>query len=172
MTQTKAHNTMQGHTPAHNLAHNIADTAPDIAVPQASAEQHILPADTSLAIKALIQTTEKLIDISEREAQCIAKNDMVGFTILQDEKNIQSERYVRLAQEFRARLNDFRNADKVQLERLDTLQKTLGENTQHNNRLIHQIQKKASARTENSLLSAQEIGQSYQVTFPEAQSAS
>lgn len=144
------------------MTHNAT---PHIQTNPAVQEQQLLPVDISLALKAIIKTTENLIDISEREAQHIAKNDMVSFAILQDEKNVQTERYVRLSREFRGRLNDFRKADIGLLDRLEKLQGTLGENTAHNNRIINQVQKKAKKNTENTLLSAQELGQKHPVNF-------
>lgn len=143
----------------------MTQDTPAIQTSAAIKEQHLLPADITLALKAIIKTTENLIDISERESHMMATNDMVGFAILQDEKNIQTERYVRLSQEFRSRLEDFRKADKALLDHLEKLQKTLGENTQYNNHLIKQIQKKARAKTDNTLLSAQELGQKHPVNF-------
>lgn len=143
----------------------MTQNTPAIHTNGAVQEQHLLPADVTLALKAIIKTTENLVDISEREGHMMATNDMVGFAILQDEKHIQTERYVRLSQEFRSRLEDFRKADIGLLDRLEKLQNQLGENTNHNNRLINQIQKKSRAKTENTLLSAQELGQSRPVNF-------
>lgn len=143
----------------------MTQDTPAIQTSAAINEQHLLPSDITLALKALIKTTETLVGLSERESHAMATNDMISFAILQDEKSIQTDRYVRLSQEFRSRLEDFRKADKTLLDRLEKLQKTLGENTQYNNHLIKQIQKKARAKTENTLLSAQELGQKHPVNF-------
>lgn len=125
----------------------------------------ILPADTSLALKALIKTTEGLLDLSEREAQTLAKNDMMNFAIMQDEKTVLTERYLRLAEEFRTRLNEFRGADFGLLDRLEKLQISLGENTKHNNNVIDRMQKKSEKIAHNALLKVQELSQQHHAYF-------
>jgi hypothetical protein len=158
-------------TQTHNdqIGTNASAAGATIKAAITATEQQLLPADAAMALKAVIKTTEGLIDISEREAQHLAKNDMLSFAILQDEKTILSERYIRLSQEFRSRLSDFRNTDIGLLDRLEKLQGQLSENVRINNRTIRQIEGKALKKTENTLLSAQEIGQTYAVEFPDTQ---
>ena len=129
----------------------------------AAQELQILPTDTSMALKALIKTTESLVDFSERESQALAKNDMLSFAVMQDEKTIITERYVKLAREFRERLEEFRAADPGLLDRLEKLQMQLGENARHNNNIIDQIQSKARKKTQSALFTAQELGQTHKV---------
>jgi hypothetical protein len=56
-------------------------------------------------------------------------------------------------------MEEFRGADKALLDRLDILQKTLGEKTQANNAMIAEMKRKASRRTQDTLLAVQEMGQ-------------
>lgn len=131
----------------------------------AVSEQQLLPADKNEAIKIMINITENLIDFSEREAQALAQNDLMSIAIMQDEKTIITERYVALSTEFRRRLEQFRGSDSALLDRLEALQKTLGENSRHNNKMFDQIQNKAKKKTEAVLMNAHKLGQSCPVKF-------
>lgn len=91
---------------------------PTVKTNSATTEQQLLPSDPHIALKAMIKTTEALIEFSDREAQALAKTDMLNFAIMQDEKTVITERYVQLAQEFQARLEEFRNVDPGLLGRL------------------------------------------------------
>lgn len=119
---------------------------PTVKTNSATTEQQLLPSDPHIALKAMIKTTEALIEFSDREAQALAKTDMLNFAIMQDEKTVITERYVQLAQEFQARLEEFRNVDPGLLGRLEKLQIELGENAKHNNGIIDRIQKKSEKR--------------------------
>ena len=138
---------------------------PNIQHGQAISEQQLLPADAHIALKAMIKTTENLVEFSNREAQALAKNDVFNFAIMQDEKTVLTERYVGLSQEFRTRLNEFRSADPGLLDRLEKLQIELGENAKHNNAIIDRMQKKSEKKAKNALLEAQEIGQNHKIDF-------
>jgi len=138
---------------------------PKIQTNPASPEQQLLPADAHIALKAMIKITENLVEFSNREAQALAKSDMMDFAIMQDEKTVLTERYVRLSQEFRARLEEFRGADPGLLDRLEKLQIELGENTKHNNGIIDRMQKKSEKKAQNALLEAQELGQNHKIEF-------
>ncbi len=127
----------------------------------------ILPQDPRQAILELIKVTQKLVDIAEREAQALAQDDMLSFAILQDEKAYISERYVKLSEEFRGRLNDFRGTDKTMLDRLDKLQVTLGKKSRENNAIVGEMYTRSKTRTQHTLLAAQEIGRNVHITYPE-----
>lgn len=137
----------------------------DIPLNPAVNEQQLLPADKEQAIKVMINITENLINFSERESQVLAKNDMMTLAVMQDEKTLITERYVTLSREFRDRLEEFRGVSPALLDRLETLQNTLSENSRHNNKIIDQIQNKAKKKTQNVLMSAQQLGQSHPVKF-------
>lgn len=132
---------------------------PDIQTQPATTEQQVLPADPHIALKAIIKATENLVEFSNREAQALAKNDYMDFAIMQDEKTVLTERYVKMSQEFRNRLVQFRGSDPGLLDRLEKLQIELGENAQHNNDIIDRIQKKSEKKAYNALLEIQELNQ-------------
>lgn len=138
---------------------------PTVKTNPATAEQQLLPSDPHIALKAMIKTTEALIEFSDREAQALAKSDMLNFSIMQDEKTVLTERYVQLAQEFQARLNEFRGADPGLLDRLEKLQIELGDNAKHNNGIIDRMQKKSEKKATNALLEIQEISQNHKTDF-------
>ncbi len=124
-----------------------------------------LPANATMAIQRLIQVSQKLLNLSERETQALLQRDMLAFAILQDEKESISRDYTKASEEFRARLEDFRNVEKNLLNRLEGLQKTLAEKTQGNNVIVLQMQKQAETYTQKTLLAAQEFGQQKRVRF-------
>ncbi|MCB9982318.1 MAG: hypothetical protein H6861_01415 [Rhodospirillales bacterium] len=123
----------------------------------------ILPAEPSMALNMLIRLTNNLSVLADREAQALAQNDMVTFAILQDEKMLVTEQYMGASEEFRSNINSYRGADGALLDRLERLQKDLGEKTQSNNVVVRQIYQRAKDRTQSSLLTAQELGQDYKV---------
>lgn len=131
----------------------------------AVSEQQLLPTDKNEAVKIMINITENLINFSEREGQALAQNDLMSIAIMQDEKTIITERYVALSTEFRNRLEQYRGADAALLDRLEALQKSLGENTRHNNKIFNQIQNRAQKKTEAVLMTSQQLGQSCPVKF-------
>jgi len=138
---------------------------PTVQANKATVEQQLLPSDPHIALKAMIKTTEALIDFSEREAQALAKSDMLNFSIMQDEKTVITDRYVQLAREFQSRLNEFRGADPGLLDRLEKLQVELGDNAKHNNGIIDRMQKKSEKKATNSLLEIQEMSQNHKTDF-------
>lgn len=125
----------------------------------------ILSGDRSVALNRLIKLTQNLSNLADREAQALAQNDMLGFAILQDEKTLITEQYVSACEEFRSNINLYRGVDKSLLDRLDRLQKDLGEKTKANNDTVSNIYDRAQNRTQSSLLAAQEIGQNKHVQF-------
>lgn len=122
-----------------------------------------LPANATAAIQRLIQVSQKLVDLSERETQALLQRDMLTFAILQDEKESIANQYTQASEEFRARLEDFRNVEKPLLNRLELLQKNLAEKTQGNNVMVAQIKQRAETGTQKTLLMAQEYGQQKRV---------
>lgn len=121
--------------------------------------------DTSVAINTLIRLTQNLSNLADREAQALAQNDMLSFAILQDEKTLVTEQYMSASEDFRSNINIFRGADQGLLDRLEKLQRDLGEKTKINNDTVHNIYGQAQARTQSSLLAAQEIGQDQRINF-------
>jgi len=103
--------------------------------------------------------------LAERESQALAQNDILSFAILQDEKALIAEHYAAASNEFRARLPEFRGMNPALLDRLEALQHRLGEAAKQNNASVSRIYEQSKENTQNTLLSAQELGQSKQVRF-------
>ncbi len=122
-----------------------------------------LPTNATAAIQKLIQVSQKLVDLSERETQALLQRDMLAFAIIQDEKESITGQYTKASEEFRARLDDFRNVEKSLLGRLEVLQKNLAEKTHGNNAMVVQMKQRAEAGTQKTLLMAQEFGQQKRV---------
>lgn len=127
--------------------------------------QNNLPANATAAIQKLIQVSQKLVELSERETQALLQRDMAAFAILQDEKEAIANQYTKASEEFRARLDDFRSVEKGLLNRLETLQKNLAEKTQGNNIMVQQMRQRSEQNTHKTLLIAQEFGQQKRVRF-------
>ena len=127
--------------------------------------ENLLPADQSMALKTMIAATQDLINFTEHESQALAKNEMMDFAVMQNEKTLLTERYVQLSKEFRNRLEDFRGADRALLDQLEAVQKSLGENSRHNNKIIDQIQVGARKKTNGVLFNANKLGESHPVHF-------
>lgn len=132
---------------------------------QPSNGAHSLPVNATAAIQRLIQVSQKLLALSEKETQALLQRDMLAFAILQDEKESMTQEYTRASEEFRARLDDFRNVEKNLLSRLEGLQKNLAEKAHGNNTLVLQVQRAAETKTNKTLLMAQEYGQQKRVRF-------
>lgn len=119
----------------------------------------ILPADKSQALNLMIRITQNLIHLAERESQTLVQNDLLSFAILQDEKALMADHYVRTSEEFRSKINSYRGVDKALLMRLENAQKQLHEITSNNNIAVENVYERAKAQTQSALITAQEFGQ-------------
>lgn len=124
-----------------------------------------LPEGRDQAMQAMIKITKRLLDVSEREGQALATSNLINFTVLQDEKSYLAERYISMSSEFRERINEFRGIDRGVLDRLEALQKQLGEYTRGNNQAISRMRANAQKNTQSTLLSAQELATKRPVEF-------
>lgn len=131
----------------------------------------VLPNDPKAALQALARMAKTLIDLSDEETQILVKDDWISFSSLQGSKERAAERYARACREFQDRIEDFRGSDQNMLNRLDAMQKELGEKVQNNNVLIEQMHHRAMGNTHKTLLAAQEIAQNVHVRWPENQQA-
>ncbi len=143
-----ARNHAQRHTGRHIPASKLQPVA-----------NGILANEKTQALQQLIKITQNLNDLAERESQALAQNDMLSFAILQDEKALIAEHYTAASTEFRGRLNEFRGITPALLDRLEGLQNRLGELSKHNNETIKRIYAQAKKNTQDTLISAQELGQ-------------
>lgn len=91
-----------------------------------------LPADPVQALRHLDGIVTRLLSIMEREAMALARQDALSFTAAQEEKAILSDSYRQCAEEFKARLFEFRDVDRVMLDRLDAKQRELVARTKEN----------------------------------------
>lgn len=126
---------------------------------------NVLGKDVNQALRELVRLNKRLIDFADQETQSLVTSDHMRFAFTQQDKESLARQYMQASEEFRTRLDDFRHADKSILMQLDKLQIELKEKTQNNNVLIEQIKTRASANTQSTLFTVQELGQ--RVSFPE-----
>ncbi len=141
-------------------------TTQEMASPMTS-NDNVLPREPERAMQHMITLSQKLINIAEAETQNLVQNDIVGFAILQDEKEKVTNSYARASREFRDRLNEFRGVERSMLDRLDALQKDLAIRTQSNNVIVKRIQNRAGDNAQKTLWNVQELAQQKVVQFPE-----
>jgi len=125
----------------------------------------VLANEKTQAVQQLIKLTHNLADLAERETQALAQDDMLSFAILQDEKALIAEHYAAASNEFRARLPEFRGMNPALLDRLESLQQRLGEAAKQNNATVKRIYDQSKENTQNTLISAQELGQTKPMHF-------
>lgn len=127
--------------------------------PQKQKTDTLLSADTGQALRELIGLSERILDISRKEAQALVKNDAANFAALQDEKAPLSKRFEKTGQEFRARLEDFKGADKALVNRLEALQKEIGEVNRNLRETIARMQAGTEESIQKTLIGVQEASQ-------------
>lgn len=132
---------------------------------EAEAAAGVLAREKTQAVQQLIKLTRNLADLAERESQALAQNDMISFAILQDEKALIAEHYAAASNEFRNRLPEFRGMNPALLDRLESLQVRLGEAARQNNEAVKRLYDQSKDNTQNTLISAQELGQSKPMRF-------
>ncbi|MCC7305724.1 MAG: hypothetical protein IT558_05635 [Alphaproteobacteria bacterium] len=110
-----------------------------------------LPAQPVAAVQHLIRITTSLMRVAEKETQSLLLGDTMAFAILQYEKEKLAGDYVRSSEEFRSRLEEFRNVDKRLLDQLEKQQKDLAEKSRDNNELAHQIQRRMKIAKEGAI---------------------
>ena len=125
----------------------------------------LLPADPVIATHKMIKFSKELLDLAERESQALVQNDMLTFAILQDEKEKISAQYMAASAEFRRRLDSFRAVEKGLMMRLEQLQRTLSEKSHSNNIIVENIRRRSERNTHQTLLAAQEMGQTRRIYF-------
>jgi hypothetical protein len=106
---------------------------------------------TVIAVQRLIQITQSLVTIAEKETQSLLLSDMLAFSILQYEKEKLAERYVAASEEFRSRIEEFRALDRALLNKLERLQKDLGEKTRANNEMMERMHDIAKKKTRGAI---------------------
>lgn len=122
----------------------------------------LLGRDPNTALRELVNLSKKLIELADQETQSMVMNDHMKFAFTGQDKEVLAGQYMKASEEFRSRLEDFRNADKAIIAQLNKLQAELKDKTLSNNILIEQIKNRAAANTKSTLFTVQELGQRVQ----------
>lgn len=104
--------------------------------------KNILSKDPRQAVQEMLTITEELVARMEIETNAVASNDGTTFTMNEMNKEHVADLYTKAANEFRARLDEFRQVDKNLLGKLDAAQKSLGQSTKNNINLLEKLQSK------------------------------
>lgn len=131
----------------------------------------LLPEDTHKALQVLIRYSERLHDITEKQTQALVQNDILGFAVLVQEQEVVSTDYAQACTEFRARLDEFRKADKTLISKLEVLQKQIGEKARSNNIIVEKMQDRSAKKAQSSLISVQELAKQKPLKFAEDDAA-
>ena len=105
-------------------------------------QKQILSTDPKQAIKDMITITEELVARIEIETSAVATNDGTTFTMNESNKEHVADVYEKAAAEFRARVPEFRKVDKTLIAKLEEAQKSLGQSTKNNLKLLEKLQDK------------------------------
>lgn len=152
---------------AQHQNHNTQAQASHHAQNHIGLAQKALPKEPVQAVHTIAQLATKLIAMADEETQVLVKDDWLGLSALQDNKEALAQNYAMACAEFHNRIEEFRSIDTKLINKLDALQRELGEKTQNNNILIEQMHHKALGSTHKTLLAAQEIAQNVHIRWPE-----
>ncbi len=137
----------------------------------AKARAAALPLSPAAALQGLVRLSQSLLTIAEKETQALLLNDMLAFSILQYEKEKLAGEYAKASAEFRNRLEEFRNADRALLDRLERLQKQLAEKASGNNMLVEQAHQRAQLNARNGIKTINELSREKRIRFEETETA-
>lgn len=102
-------------------------------------QEKLLSSDPRQAVEEMIKLTEELIARIEIETNAVAINDGTTFSMNEVNKEHVAELYQKGADEFRARLNEFRGVDKALLAKLEEAQSSLGQSTKNNLKMLEKV---------------------------------
>ncbi len=105
-------------------------------------QKNILSKDPRQAIEEMITITEELVARVEIETSAVATNDGTTFTMNEMNKEHVADLYAKAAQEFHERIDEFRKVDKALIAKLEAAQKSLGQSTKNNLKLLEKLQDK------------------------------
>ncbi len=103
-------------------------------------EQKILSSEPRQAVEEMLKITEELVARMEMETTAVATNDGTAFTMNEENKEHVADVYAKAADEFHARIHEFRQVDKSLIAKLDAAQKSLGQSTKNNLALLEKLQ--------------------------------
>ncbi len=92
------------------------------------------------AVEEMTTITEELIARIEIETNALATNDGTTFTMNEESKEYIANVYEKAAAEFHGRINEFKKVDKMLIGKLDSVQKSLGQSTKNNLKLLEKLQ--------------------------------
>ena len=101
---------------------------------------HILSQDPRQAVEEMIKISEELVARIETESSSVATNDGTTFTMNEMNKEGVANMYHQAANEFRARLGEFKSVDKSLINKLNDVQESLGQSTKNNLALLEKIE--------------------------------
>ena len=119
----------------------------------------VLSSNVNLAMREMIRISEKLVHLAEDETNALVRGDIMYFAMAQKNKEKLTSQYKNASEEFQTRIDDFKAADTLLINKLDSLQNEIRQKTECNNRMIDQIKKKSLANTKETLFTAQDLGQ-------------
>lgn len=102
--------------------------------------KQILANDPRQAVEEMITITEELVARIEIETNAVATNDGTTFTTNEGNKEHVANIYKKAADEFHGRIHEFKDVDKDLIAKLDAAQKSLGQSTKNNLKLLKKLQ--------------------------------
>lgn len=121
--------------------------------------QHtILPEDTKSALDLMTTITRQMLELVLEEAKILKNNDLQVLGAIQKGKGHLADSYQRAADEFRARMNEFRALGDQHMEQLEALTTQLGKAIRQNQNRIEKISPKTPLKSGrgNTLYTLQE----------------
>ena len=102
--------------------------------------KQILANEPRQAVEEMITLTEELVARIEIESNAVATNDGTTFTTNEPSKEHVADLYSKAADEFHGRIHEFKGVDKALIAKLDAAQKSLGQTTKNNLKLLKKLQ--------------------------------
>ncbi len=109
-------------------------------------QKKILNDDPRQAVEEMIVITEELVARIEIESHAVSTNDGTTFSTNEENKEHVANIYEKAANEFHARIDEFDSVDKALIEKLATAQKSLGQTTKNNLKLLDKLQDKTEEK--------------------------
>lgn len=102
-------------------------------------QNNVLPQSAPMALQEMLRITSSVLDASQKESQAIAMGDLMGFTLIQGDKEIIVGKYVKAGEEFRRRAQEFKGMGAIGLDKLKSLQEELAHVAKANNKIVAPI---------------------------------
>jgi hypothetical protein len=104
-------------------------------------DEKILPEEPNEAMKTMIQLTQECLNVLEAEGDKITRNDMVQFTVNDENKGRTFIFYEKAVNEFKERLDELQGkVDPVLITELQTLQLRVADQAANNNARLEAIE--------------------------------